>query len=95
MCIYCSICEIGGTGRQAYYYSITGAGHFHNRGLSVSQTETLRHINFRQQTDCYIVVVYYIGGEISAISAEGETVSASSRQHVRSATKGQRNRLEE
>lgn len=81
MCIYCSICEIGGTGRQAYYYSITGAGHFHNRGLSMSQTETLRHINFKQQTDWYIVVVYYIGEEISPISAE-ETVSGSSQQHV-------------
>lgn len=70
MCIYCSICEIGGTGRQAYYYSITRAGHFHNHGLSMSQTETLRHINFKQQTDCYIVVVYYIGEEISPISTE-------------------------
>ncbi len=81
MCIYCSICEIGGTGRQAYYYSITGAGHFHNRELSMSQTETLRHINFKQQTDCYIVVVYYIGDEIPPFSAE-ETVSASSQQHT-------------
>lgn len=41
MCIYCSICEIGGTGRQAHYYSITGAGRFHSRGLSQAQTEAL------------------------------------------------------
>lgn len=47
----------------------------------MSQTETLRHINFKQQTDWYIVVVYYIGEEISPISAE-ETVSGSSQQHV-------------
>ena len=40
-CIYCSICEIGGTGRQAYYCSITRAGHFHNP----------RHV------DCCMVVV--------------------------------------
>lgn len=57
MCIYCSICEIGGTGRQAYYYSITGAGHFHNHGLSMSQTETLRHINFKRQTVCCVALV--------------------------------------
>lgn len=74
MCIYCSICEIGGTGRQAYYYSITGARRFHNRGLSMSQTETLRHINFKQQTDCLTVVVQYIGGKkkFSCFPAESD-----------------------
>lgn len=44
MCIYCSICEIGGTDQQAHYYSITGAGRFHSRAPSQAQTEALRHV---------------------------------------------------
>lgn len=44
MCIYCSICEIGGIGRQAYYYSITGAGHFHNhRAINVPDRNVTSH----------------------------------------------------
>lgn len=44
MCIYCSICEIGGTSRQAYYYSITESGRFHShRAINVSERNITSH----------------------------------------------------
>lgn len=47
MCIYCSICEIGGTGWQAYYYSITGAGHFHERWAITVPDRAVASCQFR------------------------------------------------
>lgn len=50
MCIYCSICEIGGTGRQAHYYSITGAGRFHQPWAVPDPDGGVAS----RQADCYI-----------------------------------------
>lgn len=62
MCIYCSICEIGGTSWQAYYYSITEAGRFHShRAINVSDRNITSH-QF-QKTDslqyCMLYIILY------------------------------------
>lgn len=60
MCIYCSICEIGGTGRQAYYYSITGAGHFHNhRAINVPDRNVTSHQFQKADRSLYCCCVLY------------------------------------
>lgn len=73
MCIYCSICEIGGSRRQACYYSITEAGHFHNRGLSSPPDRNVTSLTNNGRICCIVVVavVAYIGGEVL-----GESVNA-------------------
>lgn len=46
-CIYCSICEIGGTCQQAGYYSITWVGHFHNRGAVIVPDRSITSRQFQ------------------------------------------------
>lgn len=72
MCIYCSICEIGGRGRQAYYYSITEAGRFHSHtAINVSDRNITSHQFQKTDSLQYCTLYIILEKNISPIFTEG------------------------